>query len=464
MMPSYRVPKLDADNLIPGKYLPAGPAGPKGDPGPQGPAGPAGAQGPAGSDATVTPQAVAANLPARLSDAELRAAFGSGAKFVGSPLIKGMAAGPTFSAPLMTGPPTITQTTTVLGGLTATVNANDSRCRWSGPLQTSFKGGAWTPQAHTRGGDGGLQQARYAQVAFDFTGRYLDLDVRYYTTLTYRLWVNEKAATADAVLAPAATNDTRQYLHFDFGAASQDTPRRIILELEDVSNALSIYGFRVAPTEMFAAPSIPSPRVFVVGDSFARGQGYGGGSLERNAYPRQMGRALGWSDVWNTSTSVGGQGIVHANDVNGSYTSRFAYDVAPFNPDLVILQGSVNDATETPSAVAAAMVAYVGSLRAAYPGLPVVITGPLYVATPTQAQLDINTAMKTAAAGLGIPFIDLFAAGVFFGTGAVGGATGNGNADWARNGTDFTHPTPAGANTLGRWMAGQVAKALGLPV
>jgi lysophospholipase L1-like esterase len=384
------------------------------------------------------------------------------ARLAGSLKIKSMAQGTTYAAPVMTSAPTVTQGTSVSAGLTVTILPTAAVCRWSGPLIASFKSGAFTPKAHTIGSTGGLQQARYAQVAFDFTDRYLDVDYRYYTTLKYRLWINEQAATADFVAPPAATNDTRQYLKIDLGSDSRAEPRRVVIEFEDPTNALSVYAFRAVPLALLTAPTINSPRVLVVGDSYARGFGYTGGSNEYDAYPRMLGRLMGWADLWNTNTSWGGTGLVHANDATiGPYGLRVGYDVVPHNPDLVIIQGSVNDAIPSVSLVGPALTSYVQQLRASHSDVEIAVVSPLMVGAPTTAQSDVAAAMKATATSLALPYADVMGLGAFTGTGGSASPNGTGNADWARRG-DVTHPTPAGANALARVVAGELGRVLGM--
>jgi lysophospholipase L1-like esterase len=299
-------------------------------------------------------------------------------------------------------------------------------------------------------------------VSFEFDGRYLDMEVVAHAAHRYRMWVNEQAATTDLVAFPSGTG-TRQFVHFDFGAASRPNPRRITIEFEKSSQTITVYGFRCAPTDLFAPPA-PAPRVMLVGDSYARGEG--GATMRAYGYAPTLGRLLGWTDLWHSATSQSGTGLVQANDAQfGPYIARMPHDVIPHNPDLLILQGSVNDGPHA-ATVGAALTTYVQTFREARPDVPIIVTSPLFVATPTTAHQAVGAAMKATAASLGLPYADALNPTVFTGdtTAGTGTTNGSGNADWARNGGDKTHPSNDGAYALARYLSGLIGQALGVPV
>jgi lysophospholipase L1-like esterase len=376
----------------------------------------------------------------------------------GSDRIKQMAVTPAHNPTVMSSPPTITQNTTVTAGLTATYTA--SHLRWSGPLATApTVGGSMQPRGSSTAAGVEHFNARAAQMAFDFDGQKFDINLRAYTSLRYRIWVNEQPNTADLNLLPSGTG-ANAFLQVDLGSASRANPRRIVVEFEDTSNPPSVLAVRAAPTDLLSPPSIGAPRIIVVGDSYSRGEG--GTTRQTFSYARSLSRMMGWADCWHTHTSYAGTGLVHANDASyGPYGARAQYDVYPYNPAAAIIQGSVNDATH-PGEVGPALTAYVTDLRDALPDAVVVVTSPLFVATPSAAHLTIAAEMEAAAATLGVPYVDCLDPAVFTGTGAVGSTNGSGNADWARH-SDFTHPTNDGAFALARHVAGRLSQLLGLP-
>jgi lysophospholipase L1-like esterase len=380
-----------------------------------------------------------------------------GHRFRGSERVRGMAASAPYAPPLMTTAPLVTQGATIAAGLTATYGA--AHVRWDCPLlDPPFNSGSMQPKAASMAG--AQQSSPYASVSFDFDGRYLDVELTAHATHKYRIWVNEQAATPDLVAFPTGTG-TRQFLHLDFGAASRPTPRRITLEFEKSSATITVYGFRCAPTDLFSPPA-PTPRVMLIGDSYARGEG--GATSRAFGYARSLGRFMGWADFWHISTTYAGTGLVQANDpAIGAYGVRMAYDVLPHSPDLLIIQGSVNDRPHT-GLVGAALTIYVRTFRNAYPDVPIIVTSPLFVATPLAADLTNAADMRTAAGALGVPFVDALTPAVFTGDTTAGDTTpnGSGNADWARNGGDKTHPSNAGAYALARYVSGLIAKPLGV--
>lgn len=403
-----------------------------------------------------------AQLPTRLSDARLKAAYGAPlSRLNGSSVIRSWADNPAHAPALMGTAPIVTQDTTARTGLTTLLDK--TQLRWTGPLlNPPFTGGTMQPAgAHTS--TGGAFSGKYGELLFEFDGRYLDIDMILKATTKWRMLVDGKASSAAPTLVPAGTG-ARGILHFDFGAASRPNPRRIALELEDSAGGIAVYNLKIAPTDYLAPLSIPSPRVMIVGDSFAVAES--GATSRLNSYARALGRLMGWAEVWSHSTSYSGTGLVHANDPNvGNYGARMQYDVTPYSPDLVIIQGSVND-TDSAGLVGPALTSYVTTLKAAVPNVSVVVTGPLTMASPTAVVTTINTEMKAAAAALGVPFVDPYDPVVFTGDTVAGDTTpnGSGNADFFRNGSDKTHPTDAGAYALARRLAGPLGKALGLPV
>jgi lysophospholipase L1-like esterase len=374
-----------------------------------------------------------------------------------------MAAQSPANAVVMAAPLTVTQDGTARAGLTNIITST-AVLRWNAPLLSPpFNAGAMQPKGNSTKA-GGQFSSRSAEVAFDTDARYVDLRLRAHASLRYRLWVNEQASSATVVALPNGTGSD-QFLHIDFGAISRPDPRRIVVEFEETaSQPITLWDVRVGPLDYIGPPATPSPRVLIVGDSFCRGEG--GTTARAYSYARTFGRMLGWGEVWSHSTSYSGTGLVHTNDANvGNYGDRLALDVTPYKPDLVVVQGSVNDSPH-PGQVGPALTAYVTRLRAALPQTSVVVTSPLVVATPTAAHLVIAAEMKSAAAALGVPYADAVSPVVFTGNATAGDTTpnGSGSADWARSGSDKTHPTNDGAFTLARHVAGLVGKALGVPI
>lgn len=375
----------------------------------------------------------------------------------GSARIRAMADVPAYAPTVMSSPPTVTQAATATALLTQTVASTVGR--WSANLNpTPTVAGTVEPRGGTAPNGGVYTQPRATMLAFDTDAESFDFIVKATSTLRYRLWVNEQAATTGLVALPSATN-AKAYVNVDFGSASPGNLRRIILEVEDLTNPVSVYGLGIKPIRTLVYPGISSPRVLIVGDSYAQGTG---ATFESYGYARTMGRLMGWADTW--LMAMGGTGLVKDADPTwvGRYSTRLAPDVIPADPDLVIIQGSINDDADA-ATVGAALTSYVTTLRASLPEVPIVVFSPLYIGAPFASSLTTNTNMKAAAAALDLPYVDLMAPSPFSGNGNTGAPDGLGNADVYRS-TDNVHPNNEGHQMLGRIAAGQLARLLGLPL
>ncbi len=73
-----------------------------------------------------------------------------------------------------------------------------------------------------------------------------------------------------------------------------------------------------------------------------------------------------------------------ANTHFGKYSTRFAADVIPYLSagDVLVYSGSVNDGGQTAGAVQTQATADLTSLKAALPGVSILVTSPVYMTTP----------------------------------------------------------------------------------
>lgn len=375
----------------------------------------------------------------------------------GSEKIKRMADAPSYAPTLMSAVPTVVQSATQNPANTKTVTYTDPAFQWPGFVDVA--GGSATPRHYTKqDGSGVAAGVPVTQVAFDYDGQQFDAVIKAVVGMKYRVWVNERAATTG--LQSITETGALAYFNIDLGSASVGVPRRIVIELESPSTPINFYGIRTPGTATTIAPSIRSPRVMLVGDSYGGGAG---GTQYAYGYGRTLARLMGWADMWTAYTSISSTGLVKdASSSVGRYITRLAGDVIPHNPDLVIVQGSLNDNPYVGQGVIGpALETYVNTLKAAHPNCVVVATSPLYVGDPPASYLQIRDEMQPVAATLGIPFIDMLTPKIFGGSGKVGGTTGNGNADFYRS-NDGTHATNEGHNVIAAVEAGKLGRALGL--
>jgi hypothetical protein len=243
--------------------------------------------------------------------AALRASYGTHAQgnLRGSQRIKNMATLPPAAPPTMASPPTVAWSTTNTAGLTKSIGyAHTELFRWDGPLQDVATAGAAIPRGYTKAdGSGFVGNANSSQLAFDFDGASVDIWTRSNNTLRYRVWVNEQAITT-GMQTPIGTNGAAGFMNINFGSASLGNPRRIVIDFEDTTSiGIPFFGLRIAPTDSATFPSIPSPRVIIVGDSFGTSVG---ASFKRFGYAKHLGRLMGWADCWDDIGSIGGTGLV----------------------------------------------------------------------------------------------------------------------------------------------------------
>jgi lysophospholipase L1-like esterase len=142
------------------------------------------------------------------------------------------------------------------------------------------------------------------------------------------------------------------------------------------------------------------PLVAFLGDSWTAGVGASG----RRGYVVRTAEALGWGYA---DFGVGGSGY----SVPGPHHSLFADRIpqlAAMHPDLVVVQGSLNERRSTPAALRAAAPRTLGELRSALGSrTPVLVLGASYNPGTPAATIDrINGAVAAAAAAAGLPFVN----------------------------------------------------------
>lgn len=382
----------------------------------------------------------------------------AGAALRGSARVRAMASSAPYAAPTMTAAPTITQGTSATSGNTRSVSYTNSLFRWPGRVDTA--GGAATPRHYTKADGTGVQASVPAsQVAFDFDGDQFDFIISAKATLKWRLWVNEQAHAATMQAVPSATG-TLAYINVNLGSTSYGAPRRIIIELEDASNPLLFYGLAVKPIHSVYPPLTPSPRVMIVGDSYGLGIG---ATNYSEGYAKSLGRLMGWADTWAAFLSVPSTGLVNIGGaVAGTYGSRLAPDVLPFAPDILLLQGTLNDNPWVGQGkIGPALTSYVQTVRYYYPDCLIAATAPLFVASAPVAYTQIRDEMLAAAAPLNVPFLDIYSpTGFFNGSGNSSTPNNTGNADLYRA-SDNTHPVSAGHWQLANILAGLLRPVVG---
>jgi lysophospholipase L1-like esterase len=156
-------------------------------------------------------------------------------------------------------------------------------------------------------------------------------------------------------------------------------------------------GEDVAGSVAPAALVLPDqPRVLIFGDSWTYGSA---ASAPELGYAYVLGRNLGWDTVVN---GVRGSGYLKPGIDGGTFGERIAALDPALNPDLVLLQGSINDRAQGAAGYREAVTAAWDALAATYPRAQIVIVGPAPQALPVQAatqRIDRDLGELAAARG-----------------------------------------------------------------
>jgi lysophospholipase L1-like esterase len=161
------------------------------------------------------------------------------------------------------------------------------------------------------------------------------------------------------------------------------------------------------------APTLPpathlvagQPLVAFLGDSWTAGVG----ATDRRGYVVRTAERLGWGYA---NFGVGGSGY----SVPGPHHSLFAERIpqlVALHPDLVVVQGSLNERHGAPGELGPAARSTLAQLRTALPpGTPVLVIGASYNPGTANSTIDrINREVSQGAAAAGVPFLDPAAAG-----------------------------------------------------
>lgn len=272
----------------------------------------------------------------------------------------------------------------------------------------------------------------------------------------YRLIVDGHAVNSDPT--PWSINGTN-YVALDFAGIRH--PRTIQLQ---VGGQVTLRGIAVGPGAVVWSPA-PLPGNIVVlatGDSYSEGIG---AAAIINAWPKRLGRLMGWSDV--RQVAVGGTGYLNAGDGRSTIRDQIARwlavndDIDSFEVDVVTVAAGYNDHSYGLSALQSEILGDLTAIRALLPNAWIVVFGDSTGARgPDAATLAVETTIAAAHAvwgdanSLWVP-ISTAPSPWFFGTGRVGAATGTGNADMTIA-SDGIHPSDTGH----RLFAGRAAEAI----
>jgi lysophospholipase L1-like esterase len=156
---------------------------------------------------------------------------------------------------------------------------------------------------------------------------------------------------------------------------------------------------RERPLAQASAADPDQPVVAFIGDSWTAGSGSG----DQGGYAERTIAQLGWDGF---VLGIGGSGYV-VSGMGRPYADRIG-PALDTDPDVVVVQGSINETPTDVAVLADAARQMLGQLRAqADPGTQILVVGASYVpGTPADAVDGVNAAVAGAAAAVGLPFVD----------------------------------------------------------
>jgi hypothetical protein len=292
--------------------------------------------------------------------------------------------------------------------LATLTDRTDSRFVYTGADPIAY--GAWY---HIAKNIGNTSDVGGMAVNFGFQGQAFEFRT-FANKGMYRIWVNGQPLTAEFQNHAAPTNNGDRLVKVDLGVRGTYDIR---IELD----RSGFGGIFKQPMDLLFAPLDPSPlRVMIVGDSFGNGQAFDNVAYAPSytpGYYYTLAEMLQIKDLW--PRSIGGTGYLHTNNsTQPTFRGRLAADIVPYNPDVLIFQGTINDSGYTGPQITAEIQALHAAVKAALPNTYIIATSPL-LAAASNASMDTLTATEQAAwVALGVPFLDVHTMNT--GTGADG--------------------------------------------
>jgi lysophospholipase L1-like esterase len=294
-------------------------------------------------------------------------------------------------------------------------------------------------------------------VEFDFYGQVFVLLYRKAATGAESFWLFVDGVPATslpvAVSGVAGSAGSLYYMKVDFGTTAF---RRIRL----LCAMADFGGLHVAPTTSVSPSRTRLPKLGWIGDSWGEGTNHLTNTML--PIPQRVAMMLGCEPALNGSQ--GGTGWMQSGGADWKRAMGDASRIDPMiaaAPDIIVLQGSINDNGLSSSGISAQVTSTIDRLTAALPLADIVAVGVQMIGgAPSAAAITNNDAFfagVTAAARQDrITAISPMAEGWITGTGRAGAVAGDGNAD-AFIGSDGIHPTDAGAAYWASRIAARIA-------
>lgn len=192
------------------------------------------------------------------------------------------------------------------------------------------------------------------------------------------LWIDGQPTTAAPVLPLATTGGTEYCVHITFAAVGK---HRVTFYAGNINS----FHYVGTTTTGIVQPAPRRPRIAFVGDSFFDYSGAIANPIDSAPFPCAI--LLGAECI---QAGVGGTGYGTQNPFG---TAARVNAVAAAKPDLIVINGSVNDAT---SGLQAAATSTYQAYASACPGVPVIVFGP----QPTDAPSTIGATRQQQIAAV----------------------------------------------------------------
>lgn len=165
------------------------------------------------------------------------------------------------------------------------------------------------------------------------------------------------------------------------------------------------YTPQALPTSTAATPNVKlelpaDPSVLVLGDSFSLGVG---AKPRSRGYVDVLADEMGWTNV--TVDGAGATGFVADNKGRSPvYEERLRKRIESSEeaPDMVIMQGAVNDTSATSEEMRQAVSGSLASIQSGWPGTDIVVTAPITYRNFGR----IETAMADAVSGKDVVYLN----------------------------------------------------------
>lgn len=261
--------------------------------------------------------------------------------------------------------------------------------------------------------------------------------------------VNDELVSETAITSPPDGNF--YYTKIDFGY-SENRKVRIRSNSPCFMGVITQNGYSIEKPDY----KEKSLRVIFIGDSITEGPA---GQNANSSYAPIAALMLGWRDAW--VSGVGATGYISAPSPKLNFIQRFDSDIKPYNPDVIVIAGGINDSGYSDDEIKTAAGRFFDKIQSELPDVAVFVLGPW---NPRSAiRPGVNSAIKSAAAGrkhfLWVPNYD---DSWITGTGYVGHPAGDGNSDIYTS-SDGTHPSTDGIFYLATRFATSIKKIVTAP-